>query len=105
MVNHTAADYPCNMLYPLISRGRVDALISYTKPFYVSQILPDAIFETLSGITFIKLIFIGKDQFGYIVMSAPENAAATMANLCLEVQQHIENAILADEKQQVEMKL
>ncbi|HOL85288.1 MAG TPA: substrate-binding domain-containing protein [Thermoclostridium caenicola] len=79
--------------------------VQYATPFEVSRILPDPIYGTLDGITFVKPIFIGKNQLGYIIMSAPENLVATMANLCLEVQQYMENAFLAYEKQQVEMKL
>src|SRR5690606_178569 len=63
------------------------------------------IFESLDGITLVKLIFIGKNQLGYIVMSAPEKMTAFMADLCADVQQYMENAFLAHEKQQVEKKL
>jgi len=79
--------------------------IHHTKPFDISQILPDTICHTLDAITFVKIIYIGKNQLGYVVMSAPENLTATMANLSLEVQQYMENAFLSYEKRQVEMKL
>ena len=79
--------------------------IHYTNPFDVSQILPGTICDTLDAITLVKLIYIGKNQLGYVVMSAPEKLTATMANLCHEVQQYMENAFLSYEKQQVEKKL
>jgi len=84
------------------SKGR---RIQYTKSFDVSKILPDAIFNTLDGIALVKLVFIGKNQLGYIVMSAPESMTDFMADLCIDVQQYIENAFLAHEKQLVEKKL
>ena len=79
--------------------------VQYAQSIDASNILPDIIFESLDGITLVKLIFIGKNQLGYIVMSAPEKMTAFMADLCADVQQYIENAFLAHEKQQVEKKL
>jgi len=79
--------------------------IQYAKSFDVSKVLPDAFFNTLDGITLVKLVFIGKNQLGYIVMSAPENMTRFMADLCIDVQQYMENALLAHEKQLVEKKL
>lgn len=79
--------------------------IHYPKPFDVAQILPDIIMEQIDGITVVKPLYIGKKQFGYIVMSSPESMLMFMADLCLDVQQYMENAFLNHEKQQVEKKL
>ena len=46
--------------------------VQYAQSIDASNILPDIIFESLDGITLVKLIFIGKNQLGYIVMSAPK---------------------------------
>lgn len=84
------------------SKGR---RIQHTKTFDVSKILPDTIFYTNEGVTLVKLVFVGKNQLGYIVMSAPESLIGFMADLCIDVQQYVENAFLAHEKQAVEKKL
>ena len=79
--------------------------VQYAQSIDASNILPDVIFESLEGIALVRPIFIGNDQLGYIVMSAPEKMTGFMADLCADVQQYIENAFLAHEKQQVEKKL
>lgn len=100
--NSASVQGPKGTLIYGFSSGRA---VHYPKAFDVSAILPNTIFSTLEGVVLVKLIFIGKSQLGYIVMSAPENMTGFMAQLCLEIQQHVESTFLTYEKQQVEQKL
>ena len=79
--------------------------VYYTKPFDANQILPDSIYETRDASVIIKHLFFGKIQFGFVVISACENASSFIDDLVSEINHYLENIHLAQEKQITEKKL
>lgn len=73
--------------------------------FDIASLLPDPLLEAIESPYFIKTLFFGKMQFGYIVVSANENSAYLIDDLGPEISLYFENYYLAQERQAAQKKL
>lgn len=80
-------------------------LISYNKPFLISDILPDQFLEDIQEPMLIKPLFFSKHQFGFLFISAYEAMAPFIDDLGVELCHYLGSQFQAKEQKEMEKRL